>query len=285
VTFSAVGIDGPSTNTISGQATDSGGLTATAQAVVNVLNVAPVTGVIGAPLGAVKANIPITAAANFSDVGTLDTHHAVWDWGDGNTSPGVISEAQGAGVVSGNHTYASAGVYTVNLTVTDDDNASDQPDEPFRYVVVYDPNAGFVTGTGSIDSPPGSYVSNASLTGKAVFGFVAKYRQGAEVPTGNTRFRFHTADLDFSSTDYQWLVIAGARAQFKGTGTINGSGNYAFLLTAVDGQISGGGGLDKFRIKIWELGMGEVIYDNQTGSSDNDVPTTVLASGSIAIHK
>ena len=45
--------------------------------------------------------------------------------------------------------------------------------------------------------------------------------------------------------------MAGAKAQFKGTGTINGAGGYGFLLTVTDGQLTGGGGTDKFRIKIW----------------------------------
>src|SRR2546427_8433734 len=33
-------------------------------------------------------------------------------------------------------------------------------------------------------------------------------------------------------------VVAGARAQYKGTGTINGQGSYKFLLTAIDGDIN-----------------------------------------------
>lgn len=37
----------------------------------------------------------------------------------------------------------------------------------------------------------------------------------------------------------------------KGSGTINGSGNYRFMLTAIDGQVNGGGSIDKFRNKIW----------------------------------
>jgi hypothetical protein len=35
-----------------------------------------------------------------------------------------------------------------------------------------------------------------------------------------------TADLDFHSGAYEWLVVAGAKAQYKGSGTIYGSGNY-----------------------------------------------------------
>jgi hypothetical protein len=93
------------------------------------------------------------------------------------------------------------------------------------------------------------------------------------------------ANLDFDSANYEWLVISGARAQYKGTGTINGSGDYGFMLTAIDGQINGGGGEDKFRIKIWDKTTDVVIYDNQLGADDDGDPTMELRSGSIVIHK
>ena len=83
---------------------------------------------------------------------------------------------------------------------------------------------------------------------------------------------------------YEWLVVSGARAQYKGSGTINGTGNYGFLLTVNDGQVSGGGGTDKFRIKIWDKTTGDVVYDNQLGASDDDPPNTALGGGSIVIH-
>ena len=80
-------------------------------------------------------------------------------------------------------------------------------------------------------------------------------------------------------------MVAGARAQYKGSGTINGTGNYGFMLTAIDGDIKGGGGIDKFRIKIWDRNNGgAVVYDNQMGAGIDDNPTTALA-GSIVIHK
>ena len=98
------------------------------------------------------------------------------------------------------------------------------------------------------------------------------------MPTGETEFQFKVANLNFHSSSYEWLVIAGARAQYKGTGTINGSGNYGFLLTAIDGQVNGGGGVDKFRMKIWDQSNGDVIvYDNQIGASDNADPSTVTS--------
>ena len=123
-----------------------------------------------------------------------------------------------------------------------------------------------------------------SLSGKANFGFVSKYQKGATVPTGDTEFQFKAGNLNFKSNVYEWLVVAGARAQYKGSGTINGAGNYGFLLTAIDGQIAGGGGTDKFRIKIWDKGTSAVVYDNQNGTSDDGNDATALGGGSIVIH-
>jgi hypothetical protein len=124
-----------------------------------------------------------------------------------------------------------------------------------------------------------------SLAGVANFGFVSKYQKGANIPTGVTNFRFRLAGLDFHSDNYQWLVMAGARAQFKGLGTINGGGIYGFLLTAIDGQIAGGGGVDKFRIKIWEEASGVIVYDNKLGSDDFGNDATELGGGNIVIQK
>ena len=151
-------------------------------------------------------------------------------------------------------------------------------------IVVYDPDGGFVTGGGWIDSPLGAYTPNPSLTGRTSFGFNSKYQRGATIPTGNTEFQFRVANLNFKSTSYDWLVVGGAKAQYKGSGTINNSGNYSFILTAIDGQINSGG-QDKFRIKIWDKLTGNVIYDNQISSGDSENPTTIIGGGSIIIHK
>jgi hypothetical protein len=151
-------------------------------------------------------------------------------------------------------------------------------------IVVYDPNAGFVTGGGWIQSPPGSYAPDPALSGKANFGFVSKYKKGATVPTGETEFQFRAGDVDFHSSSYDWLVISGARAQYKGTGTINGAGNFGFLLSAVDGETAGGGGKDKFRIKITDRASGLVVYDNMMGAADSAAAATLLGGGSIAIQ-
>ena len=67
---------------------------------------------------------------------------------------------------------------------------------------------------------------------------------------------------------------------------MNNSGDYGFLLTAIDGNVSGGGGTDKFRIKIWDKNNNNaVVYDNQMDAPDTATPTTVLGGGNIVIHR
>jgi hypothetical protein len=225
-----------------------------------------------------------TTTATFADVNTSDTHTCNIAWGDSTSNAGTVSESNGNGTCTGSHLYTATGVYDVTFTVTDNSNASGTG--VYQFVVIYDPNGGFVTGGGWINSPYGAYVANPSLTGKANFGFVSKYKTGATIPTGNTEFHFNTGSLDFSSTAYQWLVIAGAKAQYKGSGTINGAGNYGFLLTATDGNINPGG-VDTFRIKIWDSSnSGAIVYDNAPGSDDiNASGQTALGGGDIIIHK
>jgi predicted extracellular nuclease len=251
---------------------------------LNVVNFPPELGAIAVSANLTAVGGPaINASVPFVDPDKLDTHTAVWDWGDGATSTGTVSEANGAGTISGSHMYATPGVYRVTVTVSDPYGNTDQA--IYEFVVAYDPSGGFVTGGGWIVSPPGAYAPDPSLTGKANFGFVAKYQKGANVPQGNTQFQFQAGDLSFKSTSYQWLVVAGAKAQFKGVGTINGGGSYGFMLTAIDGQVNGGGGVDKFRIKITDPSNGGVIYDNLMGGSDDANPTTALGGGNIAVHK
>lgn len=193
----------------------------------------------------------------------------------------VMADGRAFAVVSG-IARLGVGVYQVKMEIL---GGVFQATPSIALVGIYDPSTGFVTGGGWFMSPPGAFVSSPSLTGRAQFAFVSKYKKGVSLPTGTTSFRFQMADLDFWSETYEWLVLSGAKAQYKGTGTINGAGNYGFMLTAVDGQLSGGGGIDKFRLKIWDKPTSAIVYDNQIGASDSDTPSTAIAGGSIVIHK
>lgn len=188
--------------------------------------------------------------------------------------------------ITGGHTYTAAGVYSP--TLTGKDVCGNLITIPYQYIVIYNPNGGFVTGGGWVNSPPKAYKLDEALTGRANFGFVSRYQKGSTtVVEGETEFQFKLANLHFKSTSYEpsSLVIGGAKASYKGTGTINGAGSYKFMLTAVDGQITGGGGTDKIRMKITDA-AGNLVYDNQVEGTagDNADPTTVIAGGSIVIH-
>ncbi len=142
-------------------------------------------------------------------------------------------------------------------------------------LVVYDPDGSFVTGGGRIDSAAGAYKPEETLAGEASFGFVSKYQKGATRPTGNTEFQFRTAELNFHSSSYEWLVVTqgGTNAQFKGSGAINGEGDYKFMLWAGDDAP------DTFRIRVWEedeFGVETVVYDNGVQQA--------ISGGSIVVH-
>ena len=228
------------------------------------------------PTDPVKLGDPASIYLSF----TCNKGTATLDWGDGTP---VISYSSESETTTESHTYSESGVYTVTLTIEDCCDRSYSRE--FRYVVVYDPTAGFVTGGGWINSPAGAYASNLSLTGKANFGFVSKYKKGQTTPTGNTEFQFKAGDLNFHSDSYDWLVIAGHKAMYKGTGTINGAGNYGFMLSAIDENLTPSTDVDMFRIKIWDKGTDNVIYDNQSGENDDADPTTEIGGGQIVIHK
>lgn len=246
---------------------------------LTVGNADPVVGSVNVPADPTPVGAPISVSAPSTDAGANDTHTCKVDWGDGNAVAGTFT----AGSCSAEHTYTVAGVHLITVIVTDDDGGTDR--ETSSYVVVYDPDGGFVTGGGWIDSPAGAYTADPTLSGKANFGFVSKYKKGATVPDGQTQFQFHAAGMNLHSTSYDWLVISGPKAQYKGSATINGAGEYGFLLTVNDGQKTGGGGTDRFRIKVWEKATSQIVYDNQLGDGDDATASDAIESGSIVIHK
>ncbi|MDP3983877.1 MAG: hypothetical protein Q8Q52_02575, partial [Acidimicrobiia bacterium] len=221
---------------------------------------------------------------------------AVIDWGDGATcSVGAagctVTGSPEESTLTATHAYGATGVYTVTLTVW---YGGLTLTDTFEFVVVYDPSAGFVTGGGEFDSPPGAYRDNLSAEGVAKFGFVSRYKRGTSVPSGNTAFEFSAGDLKFRSTSYEWLVISGSSARFKGVGTINGAGEFGFILSAFDADLNTTDSFtdDLFRIKIWAT-TGETVYDTSCsadGVCEEDLPNdakkgAVPIRGSIVIHE
>lgn len=256
--------------------------TATSAPGVNIDKTAPTVGSLSFSLNPKATTQSSSLAASVSDSLSgvaggeffLDS-----DPGQGNGTPLTLDSDK----TTLTHTFGTTlapGVYTVGVRAVD--AAGNWSATSKEMLVVYDPDGGFVTGGGHIASPAGALASDPGASGKATFGFVSKYQKGATTPTGNTEFQFNAGNLNFASTTYDWLVISGARAQYKGSGTVNGVAGYKFLLTATDGAVNGGGGVDKFRIKITKDGT--VVYDNLVGTTDDLANGQAITGGSIVIH-
>ncbi|HPM81747.1 MAG TPA: PKD domain-containing protein [Candidatus Anammoximicrobium sp.] len=107
---------------------DDGGVT-TETITVTVQNVAPTINA-GPDRTAKEGQLVSLAPATFHDAGTLDTHVATIDWGDGTVEAGVVTESPFGppgstlgmnGTIAGSHVYADDGTYRVTVSVRDDD--------------------------------------------------------------------------------------------------------------------------------------------------------------------
>ncbi|HKV40277.1 MAG TPA: hypothetical protein VJX67_13780, partial [Blastocatellia bacterium] len=192
------------------------------------------------------------------------------------------------GAISTSFAFASPGIYTVQLSVDDGCGGQDSANTvagKSALVFVFDPISSLASGSGELLSPAGSLTSSPADSGKALFSFSCSYNNGALPPKGGaTAFQF--GSLNFQSSKYDFLVVAGAKGVFRGTGTINGTGNFGFLMTVLDGKIKGAGGIDRLRLKIWDKDNGDaIVYDNQMGAPDTADPASALRSGSVSVGK
>jgi hypothetical protein len=211
------------------------------------------------PDGVAALDTEIVVSAILTMPNLVHLEAAMWDWGDGSISScapdsadctvepedGMQSTDFIVGRVAGSHTYSQPGFYAVHLTVRDIFGQFDTA--TFEYLVVYDPDGGFVTGGGWIDSPadwcPFSDELCHQAEGKSTFSFTAEYKQGATVPTGNTQFQLNAGDLSFHWGSYHWLVVdaGGSLAVLRGFGRLNGELSpdgdpYMFRLSVGDGS-------------------------------------------------
>ena len=232
----------------------------------------------GAPGSLMSAVVASFATDNPT---ALASHFTVSiNWGDGHMSPGEVRPAVGGGFeVLGEHTYAADGTYAMTVVIRD--NAGLGSATASGRAVVSTVGAGHITGGGWFDSPAGSS-SNPAYFGRASLAFTAISHGGADTPKGQLQFR--VGRMNFHSTSFEQLVVTGAKAELRGTGTINGRGSFAFLLTIIDGRRAGGA--DMVRIAVWNPDTGAVLYDSggRGSGNDDDDNLTPLGGGDVTIH-
>ena len=122
-------------NGVAGSASDSYAITATvkdkdnqtgtASSSVVVSNMAPViTSLTNSSPNVAMSGIgqAVTVSGAFTDVGTRDTYTATINWGNGVTTTGVVTTIAGVGTITGSYAYPAGGLYTITVTLTDDDS-------------------------------------------------------------------------------------------------------------------------------------------------------------------
>jgi PKD repeat protein len=118
--------------------TDTHGASHQSTAVATITNVPPVVHV-NLSAGSVGVGESVTATGGFSDSGVAD---APWswqiEWGDGSVQSG--STGTQGGNITASRTYASAGSYTVRLTVTDKDGGAGTAQQTLTVTTVAQPD-------------------------------------------------------------------------------------------------------------------------------------------------
>jgi hypothetical protein len=225
---------------------------------------------------------------------TVSSNEPINGLGDGDTAPDwqvidahhVLLRAERAGKGNGRLytitttcTDASGNVTTKTSTVFVPPNQKNGP-----YTVFTAANT-FVSPklTGVPAALNAAPTSNPLIMGVINFDFSSKPEtvksSKAENNKGENLVNFILGNLEFSALNYDFRALSGVRTQFKGYGKLNNETGYKYLLTVIDGQAPKGGGVDKFRIKIWNDKTGEVVFDNQLGDEDDADPTTPVGDG------
>ena len=114
--------------TVTLRVTDDDGLSDIDTAGITVNNVAPTVSIDSVEQPRPQFILPyqnLTFNGSFTDPGWLDMHTSLWDFGDGSSNPGTLTEENdepdATGTTTTIYNYSVPGMYSVNLTVTDDD--------------------------------------------------------------------------------------------------------------------------------------------------------------------
>ena len=152
----------------------------------------------------------------------------------------VNGAGAGSGSCTASHTYAAAGVYTIDVTVRDDDTGS--ATSRYEFVVVFDPSAGFVTGGGWIVSPAGRLRRRPDAHRQGELRIRVQVQEGCDGARGGDGVPVQCASFNFHSTlSVARRLGSGAKAQFKGYGTVNGSGTTASCSRPTTARRTGSG--------------------------------------------
>jgi len=200
--------------------------------VVATGDTAPITVEAGdQPITASGTTVSATEGASFSGevatftdpdaAATASEYSATIDWGDGSaTTAGTIGGSAGSFSVSGTHTYAEEGPYSVTVTITDVDNAGNTATANSTATVA---DAALHAGTFTV--PPSTSLGNPT---NVSFSF-------SDDNIGAPASDF-TATIDWGDASNSTGVIGGSGGSYTagGSHTYTAAGPYTITVTVVD---------------------------------------------------
>jgi hypothetical protein len=222
-------------------APDNAVTTGSTSVVVN--NATPVVTSISGPTSIIPGQ-SFSLSAAFTDAGVLDTHTAVWNWGDNTSSTATVVETNGSGTATASHMYATTGAYTATVTVTDDDGTSGTGTfllnvSQFIYVLNPTANGAFTaSGNASVKLPGAVLIDSNSPTALTASGTASITSPSIRIVGGFTK----TGSASFSVTPQTGITpfadpLAGLSAPnptalgLTNKGSVNLSGNGSQMIS------------------------------------------------------
>jgi hypothetical protein len=207
--------------TVSGSHTYTSSATRTVMITINDVDAshatATTTVVVDQPISATGTAVSATEGtsftakrvATFTDpdaAATSSDYSASIDWGDGQSSTGTISGSVGSFTVTGAHTYAEHGSYTVKVTISDIDNGS---------------NTSNTTSTAAIAEQAVTATGNpvSATEGVPFNGSVASFTDGDKAPAASE----YSSTIDWGDGHTSTGTVSGSEGSFN----VSGSHTYA----------------------------------------------------------
>jgi len=222
---------------------------------VNVENVNPQVEA-GTDKTIIEGGSIVLPPSTFSDVGLLDTHTALINWGDGTAEEsGVLVQGQGTGNVSASHTYLDNGTYTVTVKIKDDDQG--EGTDSFSVTVN---NARPIVEAGT---------DQVALTGGTINLDPASFTDAGLDDT-------HTATVDWGDGSGEQTATVN---QGAGSGTVSGSHQYStagtYTVTVKVTDDDTGVGSDSLKVTVGQT--------NLPPTADAAGPYNVIEGGSVEL--
>ena len=229
----------------------------------------------------VTVNYTATDNCPLTCVLTVSSNEPTNGLGDGDTAPDwQVIDDHHVQLRAERGAKGNGRIYTVTTTCTDGSNNS-----VIKTSTVLVPKS-MKGGSGTTVAIDGKSVRQgaAPLVEPIVLGIVnfdfASKAATSRSSRNESLINLLVGKLEFRTLGFESKTVSGARAQFKGLGTVNNLAGYRYILTVIDGQAPGGDGVDRFRLKVWNEKTGETVFDNQMGAGDDADPTNVVGAGS-----